>query len=404
MNMPSPADIQCTQNAGHGVVIPSDSGGRAGSRAAGTTPRTTGPEVLVADGDAMPIMKAGGKDAHIPQEFWQNSVQLQWHDPRNELSRLKQFGTDRENKCAQELKLQELSSEIFGTARRTAVSTKAPGSELMSVEVDQFQTDSALNPVTRQSRNGPTEAPVDTAFSRLTRNLADSNENTMTRQSRPDAAEQPRLSQEDPQNMGRRRQEKNFSDLFGTSMPQRREINREEVTGTRTCSFLDTRAEIAARNKEKWRPGLCEVSGGEMREVDCVPQRRKEAENSSKLYEYDPPARPRQGTAEIKVSGAERICWDTRDIMEASSELARRTRLKEYSQEQNAKNRKQENLNSQQAAMGFGAEGGAGQFNYSPRTSEAQAPAAGGRPATAQERPKTAKDTKLAFLQSSIFG
>jgi len=60
---------------------------------------------------------------------------------------------------------------------------------------------------------------------------------------------------EDPDTLYRRRTEKNFSDLFGTKMGERKKIDsRMEVTGSKNCSFLDSRSEIARRNENKWRP------------------------------------------------------------------------------------------------------------------------------------------------------
>ena len=64
LELPSVADIQCTQNAGHGVVIPSRGGiaaiawvehGRAID-----VPRTSERDALMTDGEPMPSVKAAG--------------------------------------------------------------------------------------------------------------------------------------------------------------------------------------------------------------------------------------------------------------------------------------------------------------------------------------------------------
>jgi len=421
MNLPRPSDIQCTQNAGHGVVIPSNIGvdrrgcpGQAPPTATaasfqgyvprGSTPRISGPEVLVTDGDPMPVLKAGGKDhSTIPQEFWQTSVNLQWHDPRNELSR--QNKNRNKEMGAQELKLQEMSSEIFGKVRMKNSSTDRPGADLLSTEADYLQVDSALNPNLRQERN-PEQQQV-SAYDRFTQNLSSSNQNTMTKADQ--AAPPPMPYEEDPNTIPRRRQEKNFSDLFGTQMGERREIRgREEVIGARTCSFLDTRSEIAARNKEHWRPGHSDVEGPDLKERPKVSNLRKEAERDSRVFDVTSPQKPRANTEEVEVTGNERACWDTKDIMQSGSEIARRGRLKDFHVDQSPQDRRLVSLASQQVRRGIGGDYDDCQPQFSPRGSSARSNrltdpsrvAAGGF----DERPMSAKDTKLASLQSSIFG
>jgi len=406
MDLPRPSDIQCTQNAGHGVVIPSDIGvDRRGaaprSPAKGMTfTHSSGPEAIVADGDSMPVLRAGYKDETIPQEFWQTNVNLQWHDPRNELSR--QNKNRNKELGAQELKLQELSSEIFGKTRIKNCSTNNPGADLLSSEADYLQHDSALNQNLRQERK---QVPLQSsAFDRKSQNLGDSNQNTMARanQDAPPSMER----DEDPYSVPRRRQEKNFSDLFGTQMGERKGIQgREEVLGTRTCSFLDTRSEIAARNKEHWRPGQSEVDG--VNERPNVTSLRKEAEQDSRLFDHVAPQKPRESTERVEVSGNERVCWDTKDIMQPQSELARRARLKDFSVDQSVSDRRLVGLASQQVRRGIGGDYDDADPQFSPRGGKARQnrltdPRAPARPAP--ERPASAKDAKLASLQSSIFG
>jgi len=418
MALPRPSDIQCTQNAGHGVVMPSDIGvdrrGLPKAQPKVTTQRTSGPEVLVTDGDPMPVTKAGNKDEMIPQEFWQTNVNLQWHDPRNEMSRQnKNRNTDM---GAQELKLQELSSEIFGKARIQNCSTSKPGADLLSSEADYLQHDSALNPNLRLERR---QVPLQerTSYGRKTQNLADSNQNTMSQAEEGPPTWVP--EDEDPSGVPRRRQEKNFSDLFGTQMGERKGVQgREEVNGTRTCSFLDTRSEIATRNKDKWRPGQSDVEGTILQERTNVSSLRKEAEQDSHLFGHVSPQKPRTNTEELKVTDSERVCWDTRDIMQHQSELARRSRLKEFSVEGSAQDRKWVGLASKQVRRGLGGYYDEEQPQFSPRGGSTRGgsppggPRGNGRltdprapPASRGERARAscAKDTKLASLQSSIF-
>ena len=64
LELPSVADIQCTQNAGHGVVIPSGGSIAAIPRVKhGRTvdvPRTSLRDALMTDGEPMPSVKAAG--------------------------------------------------------------------------------------------------------------------------------------------------------------------------------------------------------------------------------------------------------------------------------------------------------------------------------------------------------
>ena len=79
LELPSVADIQCTQNAGHGVVIPSGGG------IAAIPPVEHGRAIDV----PRTSVKAVGWNEHTPKQFWSMSVNLSWSDPRNELSRMK---------------------------------------------------------------------------------------------------------------------------------------------------------------------------------------------------------------------------------------------------------------------------------------------------------------------------
>ena len=64
LKLPSVADIQCTQNAGHGVVVPSGGGIVAIPRVehgrAIDVPRTSVKDALMTDGEPMPSVKSAG--------------------------------------------------------------------------------------------------------------------------------------------------------------------------------------------------------------------------------------------------------------------------------------------------------------------------------------------------------
>mmetsp|Transcript_54030 Transcript_54030/g.94893 ORF Transcript_54030/g.94893 Transcript_54030/m.94893 type:complete len:471 (-) Transcript_54030:124-1536(-) len=403
MTLPSPADIQCTQNAGHGAVMPSSvgvdrHGGYPRQRAfPSRTPRTSGPEVLVADGDAMPVVRAGGKDQHVPKEFWQTSVKLEWHDPRNELSRHKGMHRERGQMGAQDLKYQELSSELFGKDRNMELSEKDPRASSHAQWVDPLLVDSSLDKTASKSAKFKNSAS--TSYRRFAHNLSTTEENTMFAPDSHGVPEAPFSfqAQEDPANMGRRRQEKNFSDLFGTQMGERRELrgNREEVTGTRTCSFLDTRSEIAARNNAHWRPDLTEVDGMDLKEPATVSSLRKQAEGTSGIFnDYEAPSKPQLDRHLEQTFKDERVCFDTRDIMQASSEIARRSRLKEFADhpDHTDASRRWGMLGSHQMRIGMGT---------TPPVQEHTQRSRGNKGNNADNR--SAKETKLASLQSSIF-
>jgi len=391
MMLPRAGDIKCTQNAGHHAVLPSgDNAQRPDSRA---TPRTTGPEVLVYDGEPNSVVKAAGKDRAIPKEFWATSVNLQWHDTRNEQLRDRGHGAGRNGLDAQERKRQELSSEVFGKERLIDASTKAPRQELLAETADHLRTDSALLPPSDRPE-GPAEQSH-AARARLHRNLASSEHNTMPRSVTQSQAplESPPAG-DDPSNMDRRRQEKNFSDLFDTQMGERKDTkHREEITAAQTCSFLDTRSEIAARNKSNWRSDQADS-----------PAKRKEVERGSKLFDFECPERPPADEGYDQVIHHERTCWDSKDFLQSNTEIARRRRMKDHLKDFDGdeghthSTRKQDGMSSAQVRLNMGG-----------TEPMARPPSAGGRqpapsPTAREELLKSAKDTKLASLQSSIFG
>jgi len=213
----------------------------------------------------------------------------------------------------------------------------------------------------------------------------------------------PAPTDEDPTYVDRRRGEKNFSDLFGVQMGEREQVrgNRVEVIGSHTCSFLDPRSEIAVRNKDKW------VHHDEVTAND-----RKEAEVTSHLFEFARPGKqPVDGIMQQHYDN-ERTCYDTKDIMQSGSEIARRHRMKDQHNhaddgQTTAFDRKQNGLSSSQIRGGFGAPGqpqssGPGNAFLSPRSQQK-----GGYPSHGSGggyRVASAKQTKIASLQSSMLG
>jgi len=393
LQLPSPADIQCTQNAGHNVVLPAGAGEVAPRH--DLSMRTSGPQALVGDGDVMPIVQAGGKDKAIPREFWATSVNLQWHDPRNELHRAKgQQG--KEPGDAAHKKRQELSSEVFGTERQFHRSTTNPKKELLADTADHFKVDSSLD---KQCHPGPhksgdnytSQIESKSARSRFQDNLTNHPNSSLAASASASNQMTKAVHDEDPNVADRRRQEKNFSDLFGSSMGERAPIrgNREEVVGTKTLSFLDTRSEIAVRNKGHWKPDEAEAA-----------VHRKSAECNSNLFDFERPNKPPVEEHVKEIGKNERVCWDTKDIMHSGSEIARRRRCKDHvndfedSQGRTAGQRKHEDMGSIQMRLGMGS---TEPPQHSPRMYQRD-----GR-GQRMDHTVTAKDVKLASLQSSIF-
>lgn len=410
LDMPSAADIRCTHNVGSNAVNPANA---ASARGGGgyspeRPPRTTTSGHLVADGEAIPVVSAGGKDGAIPKEFWNTSVNLQWHDVRNEATSCRRHEPDRHGMGAQGLKMQELSSEVFGSERKMQASTVAPRKELLADTADHMRVDSSLDvnsqpchaPLSHShaygTQQGP-QGPKKHAQHRFAENLNHSNgfvlgdaEEGQPQQQPQVRASQDRVRDEDPSNMHRRRKEKNFSDLFGAKSGEYANTRgkREEVTGSKTCSFLDTRSEIATRNKDSWKAGPAAHAAD-----------RKEAHLSSGLFDHVCPDKPDMEPAHREVHGNERACWDTRDLLQSGSEIARRRRHMDHEHHTDAHTalmRKQEDMASTQIRVGLNQGKHDKPFHTMKHEITKQEY---GR----MEQPVTAKDTKLASLQSSIF-
>jgi len=395
--IPKAADIKCTQNAGHNAVLPKTNGRDAMHGMA----RRSDEDHVVYDGETQRVVKASGKDHDtIPKEFWSTSTTLQWHDTRNEQCRNKNKGVNRQGYCAQDMKRQELSSEIFGTERKTDASTTMPKTELLSDSADYLRTDSALHDRKRCEELGDNPNGVSESRMRMHKNLSSSMNNTVPIHEASHQAPLPRQriqGEDDPDTMQRRRQEKSFSDLFGTQMRERKDMrgNREEVLATHGCSFLDTRGEIAQRNKSHWKHA-----------EDASPANRMEAQLNSTLFGHESPQKPSLDPGLEEVYRQERSCWDSKDAMHSCMEKARRTRLRDHrsdfddTQGHTDASRKQDSMASMQMRLSMGA------GRPEPRTSVEMTSSRnkGPGPEDREDLLKSPKSTKLASLQSSIFG
>jgi len=258
--MPSAEEMRNTQNAGHpGAILPASHAHGlvdGGVHGAPRSIRTSSGHFAGADGEeAQAPLRSGPKDATIPKEFWQTSVNLQWHDPRNEICR--QRGSPKAEAAPCELKRQELSSEIFGKKRLTEASTANPRQDLFPDTADHMWMDSH---VLRCSHDAPVpRTPCSDARSRFQHNLHDSAQNPLASVDHEAAYGSPEeksqqqatmMTPEDP----RRRQERNFSDLFGLELAQRQDPGcRGGLLATHNASCFDMTSEIAVRNKERWK-------------------------------------------------------------------------------------------------------------------------------------------------------
>eukprot|EP00747_Dinoflagellata_sp_TGD_P206622 gnl/TRDRNA2_/TRDRNA2_80314_c0_seq1.p1 gnl/TRDRNA2_/TRDRNA2_80314_c0~~gnl/TRDRNA2_/TRDRNA2_80314_c0_seq1.p1 ORF type:complete len:477 (-),score=84.78 gnl/TRDRNA2_/TRDRNA2_80314_c0_seq1:108-1481(-) len=394
MTLASPADVRCTQNQGHGVVIPDSSYQHGYPMPIGETPRKSGPEALVGDDhDVLRVVKANrDNDNAIPREFKQTSINLQWHDQRNEISRTR---CQPQDTTAAEKKRMDMSSEIFGKERMIQASTGAAKQELRSEQCDSLGMDSVLDRRDLghkyEGRPAPELEDAVRAHHRHAKNLA----GTLGEQ-HPDRL--PAEPQEDPNNFDRRRTEKNYSELFGSQMGQRQDIRstcgREELHGTRTCSFLDSRSEIAVRNKDRWRGDRAhEATAADEGKSVRLDNMRKEAELESELFDRRAPEKLHPDTEVQQLLNNERTCWDTSDGLQSGAEIARRSRLKEYQDGlQSAQHRRRNDFSSNQVG---GTVQGLAHVPVDP-------PSPSGNKKRL-DRPLTAKDTKLASLQSSLF-
>jgi len=343
--------------------------------------RFPSPDVLYHDGFAVPVVKARPKDAAIPKEFWQSSVNLRWDDARNETLR------NRSPRCidnAGDRLREEMSSEVLGGQRRVKASTSSARLELLAETADHFQTDSTfLDKASKENYD---------ARNRCRQNLHSSSLNTIAEHMRSTPPAVVMAPKED----ARRRSEKNFSDLLGVQMGERKDVRavRQEMS-SQPQSFLDMRNEITARRKAHWKPDMTSASD------------RKLNQSRSSLFEFQPKTRAAPPGAEAqRQSLVYRVCAEGRDVMDTKGELARRRVFKDHQKDFNDTegctpfSRKQDLLSSAEACQGIF------RSSASPRSSGAArspSPSFVRRTSGDATTVQSAKEAKLASFKSSVF-
>lgn len=386
--MPTAGDLKCTQMAGHGVVLPAGYP-EAVAIASPRLGKQTDRNQVVCDGEVRPVVRSSRQDRHsIPKEFWSTSVNLQWHDTRNERCR-EQAESKSGGMAADEKYRHEMSSEVLGKDRVYNASTTDAGTELLSQDMDHLLVDSQLHDGAQSASPSPEKARE-----RLQRNLHKSDRNTMNG---PKLSDCPELSpgdfaDEDPNNKSRRRKEKNFSDMFGAEMGERQENpqRRSDILASSNCYVLDTRSEIAARN----RYGLWQDR------PDATATDRKRTQCSSKLFDRNTPEAPAIAADAEEIQRRERACWESRDGFQTSTEIARRRRQKDHQGDfeddhgHTHLTRKLKGMASEQVRLSLGT---------SPNTTHKSQEDASAASRSVAAGDCSAKEKKLASLQSSIF-
>lgn len=365
LNLPSAAEQKKKLMAGNQAVLP------------GST--TNGPTAVKRDPEFM------------PKEFWSTSVDLQWHDVRNERCRHKNHQAERGSLGAKEKYLREMSSELFEKDRLMTAS--APRSDLIG-QTDYLTLDSALHERHSSTRTPENERTF--ASKRVQANLASSGKNTLPQpdidvQAPPPQSDSLRTSGADM---------RNFSELFGTELGRRTQpiTERQDLLGTTNCSFLDFRNEIESARKDP----------GRIAQADS-PRNRKEAEMSSTMGQMPKPTKAPELQQALDV---ERGFWDSKDGFGISAEVSRRRREKDFRKDFEGDvhhlSRKQECLDSAQVKGNMGQDS-AREVPKSARNglrlSSPHSPCkhSGVSAAQREDLLRRAKDTKLASLQSSIF-
>lgn len=207
-----------------------------------------------------------------------------------------------------------------------------------------------------------------TAEERLRRNLTDSATSSFQTSNNPSpGALDPN---EDPATMARRHNEKNFSELFGTSMEPMGQRKWGNVDATTTTSWLDGRAEHLH-------------SSDKHQQID-PPQEMRQKELASKVLNEDASGKPVSVAQRTADQATEDIIWQTSSLMDASAEIARRTMTREYERDVSAGQRKME---EQHTSASMAAPMADQNVNFSPRVPNGvYVPAAVDRPASAQQR------------------
>ncbi|CAE7552526.1 APUM3 [Symbiodinium pilosum] len=365
MNLPRPQEMKYALMSGNNAVLPGSS-------------MVNGPGTK--------------RDAQfMPKEFWATSVDLKWHDVRNERCRHKSHAAERVNLDAKDKKLREMSSELFQKER--LVNRSMHKSDLVAAETDYLTIDSSLH---EQHENGSAAMPSRASASqRCQANLAASGYNTMPQPEAPEATGG-YVSNDVPRKTGK--EMRNFSDLFGTELGRRQAPSqpRQDIIGTSTCTFLDHRGEIESSRREEGR-----LAGAE------TPANRKEAEMSSTLHGHKAPRGQKAPDLE-QTHAVERGVWDSKHGITITAEVSRRRREKEFNKDFEGEtfhlSRKQDCLDSANVRENIGQPAPI-EVPVSPRSGAGlmspYSPTRQGGPSAAQREKmlQYAKDTKLASLQ-----
>mmetsp|Transcript_3471 Transcript_3471/g.7844 ORF Transcript_3471/g.7844 Transcript_3471/m.7844 type:complete len:188 (-) Transcript_3471:193-756(-) len=187
--------------------------------------------------------------------------------------------------------------------------------------------------------------------------------------------------------MGRRKNEKNFSELFGHNVaPPARAGSRAEVNHTAAVSWLDTRSEIAWRN------------GGGDKEIPADVGGRKFREMSSTHFESRKSVEPVEAEQE-RIYKEEVACWKTPNIMTTASEITRRGNTKDYyGQNESSASRKHRELDSSSGMLNHQ------RHEYHSRPSQSRGRVDSGEGHwVAGSRPSTAQERKAREMASAIF-
>jgi len=328
--MQSPRDMKATANSGHGVVLTHQMspGPGVAMNAEGTT--------IIRQGQnesQLGLVRASREDVGMPREWRNTQTNLQWSDSRAERV-----------SCRGQAPCHML--HVFGTERRVEKSTHNASREICSVELKNM----IVAPDSNRDRNSTKTSTGGEASAqkRHDHNLLPSSENQFSvyspRSPRNDTVSTPpkqRLGKDADDKLldDKRRKERNFSNLFGKPTGERTGslTKRTEIHGTANCSFLDSHVEIANRNQN---PRTSSPETIYRPKPTCT----------------DTPDRTPQDT---RTACEERACWDTRAIMSATSEVARRRREKQGAPgqqlERSASERKRSELTSGQFRQGMGA-------------------------------------------------
>lgn len=297
-----------------------------GSLAVATTP-------VVRFGDRSPpiqVVIANREEGGLPREYWGSTSNLAWTDLRGERLRKQEVKEAGMRMDASQRKLQDLSSEVFGSNRMTQKSTTSAAQEIKAAPLLDHCSEAALKDRrARGNRQATTlnaseqkleslAASVGSQFSRCEENVKPRSASADARQAVMFQGKGVMIGSEDRINDHRRRSERNYSDLFGTGSARPLslgEAGRSELHAAATASWLDATTETSARNLER-RNGS--------REGNLVYDAHAKSVESIAL-----PLSPRSSARQVDLMQEERACWDLSPkvgSMASAVEVARRQR------------------------------------------------------------------------------